>query len=325
MTRQIQIMNALESLRGVTNNFSDHVSDVSEIIGSEIEILASRLSELRLHPPILRTKDFKHPKGDELPLPTAENDTTAVFERLIDEKDFLPVWFFEQGAQVQRSVARVVLTKPHAGFPPGTGWATGFMISPSLFLTNNHVIPNEAFAKKIRMQFNYQLGPDGGERETESFFPLSDNIFHTNAALDYTLIRLRPKLPAIGDGDPVVAGARWGFIPVNDNPVFREKQHFNIIQHPDGRHKEVALQNNEIDKLFQNTVLYKADTEPGSSGSPVFNNLWQLVALHHAGGERDEDGKWLSNEGIRIDRIVEDLRQHFADASNEGVLVELGI
>ncbi len=325
MAKQTKIINALESLRGVANNLSDHASEVSEIVGGEIELIASRLSTLKYHPPMLRTKDFKHPKGDEIPLPKAENDPTAVFERLIDERDFLPVWFLEQGAQSQRSIARVVLTKPHAGFPPGTGWATGFMVSPSLFLTNNHVIPDKAFAKKIRIQFNFQLGPDGSERPTESFLPASNDVFRTNVALDYTLIRLRPNQPAIDGGEPVVAGDRWGFIPLNDSPIFREEQHFNVIQHPDGRRKEVALQDNEIDKLFHNFILYKADTEPGSSGSPVFDNLWQLVALHHAGGERDASGKWLNNEGIRIDRIVEDLRQHFTDTDEERVLMELGI
>src|SRR5262249_54334511 len=54
-------------------------------------------------------------------------------------------------------------------------------------------------------------------------------------------------------------------------------------------------------------------TEPGSSGSPVFNNQWKLVALHHASVSTDspqgrstpEDpsGKYL-NEGIRLSAIA---------------------
>lgn len=280
-----------------------------------------------LLPPSLKTSEFAYPIGDEIPLPDPNDAAPRAFERIIDESDLLPVWFLEQGAVAQRAVARVVLTKPHTvdgyTFPAGTGWATGFMVSERLFLTNNHVIADAAFADKIRMQFNYQVGGDGIELPTQSFFPVVDDAFHTNPTLDYTLIRLQPAV----DGDATtVPGQRWGMVRLNSGPVFRQKQHFNIIQHPDGRHKEVALQDNEIDTLFTNVVRYKSDTEPGSSGSPVFDNLWQLVALHHAGGDQDADGKWLNNEGIRIDKIIEDLRAHFAGtAVGQAILTELGI
>ncbi len=105
-------------------------------------------------------------------------------------------------------------------------------------------------------------------------------------------------------------------------PIFREDQRFNIIQHPAGRRKEIAVQNNQVSKLFENAVLYKTDTEPGSSGSPVFDNLWQIVALHHSGGQKDSKGNFINNAGIRIDKIVKDLQVHFAGQS---VLTELDI
>ena len=59
--------------------------------------------------------------------------------------------------------------------------------------------------------------------------------------------------------------------------------------------------------------------------SPVFNNLWEIVALHHAGGDRDAQGTWLNNEGIRIDAVVDDLRDHFSDIGRQDVLDELRI
>ena len=56
------------------------------------------------------------------------------------------------------------------------------------------------------------------------------------------------------------------------------------------------------------------DTERGSSGSPVFNNDWKVIALHHA-GKTEEDGglvinpatgeKRGANEGILIKNIVQ--------------------
>ena len=102
-------------------------------------------------------------------------------------------------------------------------------------------------------------------------------------------------------------------------------QHLNIVQHPRGRRKEVALQDNRITKIFTNVVHYTTDTEPGSSGSPVFSNAWDLIALHHAAGEK-QNGQWISNEGIRVDKIVADLRSHFGGSpSGNAVLTELGI
>lgn len=329
MSNQMNPEKAIEMLGSVAKELTSQSERRSVLVGREIELVTGQLNELRNLPPSPKTSDFEYPIGDEVELSKARDSSSAIFERIIDENDLLPVWFLERGVQIQRSVARVVLTQPHTvdghTFPAGTGWATGFMVSPSLFLTNNHVIPDEDFAKKIRIQFNFQLGEAGIEQPTESFLPAQNNTFRTNKALDYTLIRLRPNQVAGDSGTSILAGNRWGFIPLNEDPIFREEQHFNIIQHPAGRRKEISLQDNDIDSLFLNAVRYKSDTEPGSSGSPVFDNLWQLVALHHAGGEKDETGKWLNNEGIRIDRIAEDLRQHFGDNGDEAVLEELGI
>lgn len=191
-------------------------------------------------------------------------------------------------------------------------------------MTNNHVVENTNFLRKIRVQFNYQMDAEGLDAPTTSYRPKMDGIFHTNPDLDYTVFELKSQPINEPAGSTSSApGMEWGHIPLNAHPSYHRDQNFNIIQHPLGRRKEVALQNNTIQKLFENVVRYTTDTEPGSSGSPVFDNLWNLMALHHAGGEQDSSGKWLNNQGIRINRIVESLRDAFAD--NHPVLEELGI
>ena len=79
----------------------------------------------------------------------------------------------------------------------------------------------------------------------------------------------------------------------------------NIIQHPRGRRKEIAIHNNQVIRVQDKVLHYRTDTEPGSSGSPVTNNDWQLVALHHAGWKENE--VQATNEGIKIPSIVADL------------------
>src|SRR5690606_32491500 len=106
------------------------------------------------------------------------------------------------------------------------------------------------------------------------------------------------------------AGDVHGYIPLPTSISYAVNQHVNIIQHPSGRRKEVALQQNNIQRIVANHVRYTTDAEPGSSGSRVFNNTWDLLSLHHAGGEFS-GGVWVNNQGVRIDKIVDDIRSHF--------------
>ena len=77
----------------------------------------------------------------------------AHVERIIlPENNLLPVHFLEEGAIVQRAVARVNL---------GRGFGSGFLVSPTLFITNNHVIRNISSARTAKFEFNYQQDKDG--------------------------------------------------------------------------------------------------------------------------------------------------------------------
>ena len=121
-------------------------------------------------------------------------------------------------------------------------------------------------------------------------------------------------------------GARWGFIQLPGAVTYAPGQRLNVIQHPRGRRKEVALQSNTVTNIFTNHIRYSTDTEPGSSGSPVLNNAWDLVALHHAAGSKDSSGNWQDNQGVRVDKIAADIRSSLqGSADGQAVLAELGI
>jgi V8-like Glu-specific endopeptidase len=66
-------------------------------------------------------------------------------------------------------------------------------------------------------------------------------------------------------------------------------------------------------------VHYRTPTEPGNSGSPVFDDLWRLVALHHAGKSdmrklNGKPGTYEANEGINILAIVEEIGRKLSAA-----------
>jgi len=71
----------------------------------------------------------------------------------------------------------------------------------------------------------------------------------------------------------------------------------NIIQHPEGGYKQIVLGNNRVLELVEHFFLYEADTLPGSSGLPVFNRQWEIVALHRRSVPRVVDGNIMTKGG----------------------------
>jgi V8-like Glu-specific endopeptidase len=64
-------------------------------------------------------------------------------------------------------------------------------------------------------------------------------------------------------------------------------------------------------------VHYRAPTRKGSSGSPVFNSDWELLALHHYGDEKvaklnGASGFYPANEGIYIKAVFDEIARFFA-------------
>jgi V8-like Glu-specific endopeptidase len=161
-------------------------------------------------------------------------------------------------------------------------------------VTNNHVIGSETEANDAVIQFNYQRNMAGLDLQPTSVSLDPNAGFQTSRIDDWTLVRVQ--------GD---ANADWGAIEIAEVAV-RTQDYVNIIQHPSGGPKQVALYHNLVTAVGDGRVQYLTDTLPGSSGSPVFNKQWQVVALHHSGGWIVEPGTRNSvfrNEGIHMNRI----------------------
>lgn len=213
----------------------------------------------------------------------------ATLERIIGENTLRHVAFLQRGLEVARSVAFI---------DTGQWTGTGFLISPSLLLTNHHVIPHADLLRNTRFTFNYQQTFEGNEEKASIYVAATGGTFTTNAELDYSLVELT--------GEP---GILWGTLQLSMQlPSVGDR--VNIIQHPAGLPKQISLQNNFVEYVGSHVVQYVTSTMKGSSGSPVLNDLWKVVALHHAGGmlvEPSTERRYLRNEGIAIDAIINDL------------------
>ena len=242
-------------------------------------------------------------------------------ERIIDNSNLLPATFLIQGAKVTNSVGRVVLRTGHSQV---VGFGTGFMVSRMLLLTNNHVLESREMAEQSVVQFNYYEQIDGSITNPIQFQLDPNQFFVTNTELDFTLV-------AISKPDNVPDSQKTSWIPlIRESGKALVGEQVNIIQHPNGKPMQLVLHDNTIIDVFDDFLHYRADTQPGSSGSPVLNNNWQVAALHHSGvPKRDQDGRillvsgdywdlqqstvdqidWVANEGIRISSIVNFLDQ----------------
>ena len=83
----------------------------------------------------------------------------------------------------------------------------------------------------------------------------------------------------------------WGVVSLNPKTVPIIGEHVTIMQHPGGRRKQIALTANQIINVDGDTIHYITDTMRGSSGSPVFNDDWEVIAIHHAYAGPKQDGK----------------------------------
>jgi V8-like Glu-specific endopeptidase len=278
---------------------------------------------------LLRTRNAVNPGP-----PSDGNDLRVInltqqprSEVQIGSSNFLPVRFLEAGLITSKAVARVAIQFEQL---PNAGIGTGFMVSPSLFMTNSHVIGSKIFATQVELHFNYQYALDGATIQAPTVYQLDpDSFFYTNEDLDFTLVRVKPRTDLASNAGAVskelLAGDEFGRIALTTSFFYSVGQLANVIQHPQGRPKEIAVHENKVDSIFANVVHYTTDTEPGSSGSPVFNNQWRLIALHHAAGEQDAAGNYVDNEGIRIDRIIEQLKKLPPTTMPAAVIKELSI
>jgi V8-like Glu-specific endopeptidase len=76
--------------------------------------------------------------------------------------------------------------------------------------------------------------------------------------------------------------ASWRHLKLNANADPVPSEHVIVVQHPNGGYKQIVLTSNYVVAIKGHVLHYTTDTMPGSSGSPVFNDSWQVVAIHHA-------------------------------------------
>jgi endonuclease G len=242
------------------------------------------------------------------------------YERIINGNELQDINYLAKGTKASRSVCRI---RFQAG--SGTGYATGFLISQRVLITNNHVFPDAQTARTAETQFQYERDVDGRDMTPVKFKLEPDRLFFTSKKLDFSVV-------AVGARDITGATAldTFGFLPLIDvTGKVAEGEWLTVVQHPAGQMKQICVRENQLLRRMDDFLWYSTDTLAGSSGSPVFSNDWFVVALHHSGVaeerngviqtvlgrdfnpkvDKEDDIKWKANEGVRVSRIVQTLRE----------------
>jgi endonuclease G len=263
--------------------------------------------------------------GLDVTLDTDPAEIDAALERHIGSVDLLPGLWLRRALAAADAVAQL---------PGPNGDGSGFLVSPWLLLTNHHVTPSPEEAADTQVRFRYEEDAAGRMTRTRShrmdpsrFFvtsPAARGVCAEPNALDYTLVALEPT----SQGGP--PGDTFGWISlIGATGKILLGQPVNIIQHPRGSSRQIAVRNNLLLNLEdERCMVYETDTDSGSSGAPVFNDRWELVGLHHTavdatddqGRRIDRNGNlvtgdtppqlrnWVANAGIRVSAIVADIQ-----------------
>lgn len=251
-------------------------------------------------------------------------------QKVLFKSSLLPASFIAGATRTIAGVARVVLPqiennvvrlKPSSSASTES-FGTGWLIGPGHLITNWHVVEArdrrfedapthadvEAQCKGARAEFDYDFEemPPG---ETVTI----KGLCHHNIDLDFAILAL---------ASPVKRSA----LPLRAMTLLIdliEPFPVNIVQHPRAAAKQIAIRNNLVVSQKGHDLAYFTDTADGSSGSPVCDDEWRVVALHKAATQKFGTVEYHGNAtvwvniGTPIKLIIDDLKANALTLWNE--------
>lgn len=268
--------------------------------------------------PILRSELLQKEGGTlsvsarDLRLTVLEKKPSENLEKILGNTGYHNYKFMLRSIDRARTVARIEHN-------PGEGYGTGFLVPADqlheklgggyVLLTNAHVVSDDSDVQDALAPedaiVTFQMLQEEGAAEEE--YAVEELLWTSPPwKLDTTILRLK-RLPE-GFEDVLIHPR----LPLADG-----EQRVYIIGHPRGGSLSFSIQDNVLLDHEDPYLHYRAPTEGGSSGSPVFNSQWKLIGLHHAGSTQmqklnGQTGIYEANEGIWIQSVRRKLEEELS-------------
>ena len=288
-----------------------------------LQNVASFLAGLEEEKTVRTVVDFINQKTSGAPRPDLQK-IPEIREKIIHKDDTVTFQFMSAGLQAAAAVCKLQVpsyqnaqARKQSNGTDMIFLGTGWLLSNSLIITNHHVInarmdgESNATDNDLHLQargttalFDFDADAMQGTAVT------AQELVAWNAALDYAVIRI-----------PSITRTPLRCIKkIVDTGI--ESIAVNIVQHPGGRSKRYGIRNNLVSGSTDKELRYFTDTEGGSSGSPVLNDQWEVVALHRAsmfvsGLQFQGKDTAYVNIGTHIFLILEDIQTRYPEIASE--------
>lgn len=230
-------------------------------------------------------------------------------EKVFDTDSFKTYKWYMLGAARALAVARI-------GLDSSKGFGTGFLLKGKdlkedwgeelVLITNAHVVSNDPAEQAMRPEEAIVIFE--AIDNTKEFRDFEILFSSPSTELDATILKFSKD--SLNDLTELTKGLKFypvsKYLPAIETPPTQKAY---IIGHPFGGTLQISFQDNlVIDHDNSSKIHYRTPTEGGNSGSPVFNQQWDLIGLHHAGSEEmpclnGKPGTYEANEGIWIQAI----------------------
>ncbi|MFI0968253.1 trypsin-like peptidase domain-containing protein [Streptomyces sp. NPDC021080] len=261
---------------------------LAQILAGPDRAVAERLKELIGDRPVLEVPEPEPPPGAWKHF----TDPDSLERQIFPDSTFQDVAFLRRGTEQATAVCRLRVTDSQGRRYHGTA----FRVGTDLLMTSHHVLHGSDGDRMAQVEawFGYEQDIDG--RDLEHVTVVCDPASVTgDAEDDWAVIRVAEPMPE----DAVV-------VPLPERVTVEAGDRVCIIQHPHGGVKKLAARHNVVRYADDQVVQYWTDTDRGSSGAPVFDERWRLVALHrcHTRAGKLSEQREYRNEGVRIERVV---------------------
>ncbi|MEH2303248.1 MAG: trypsin-like peptidase domain-containing protein [Nostoc sp.] len=144
--------------------------------------------------------------------------------------------------------------------PIGNAIGTGVLITKNFLLTCHHIF-SKSQVQKAWVRFGYK---DRSYESEKDVFKL--DFISNNSHLDYTLLKIN-------------AQTQQKSIFINETSILDSGQDVRIIHHPQGN-PVIISDFGQITQVGEDYIDHNLKTDDGSSGAPIFNRQWELIAIH---------------------------------------------